>query len=373
MTLAGCRRANLAGMEHPEIARLRLLNQRIAGETCPDPAAAVCWMGALQAQDYGQAMWAVGLRTQVPSLATVEQAFANQQLALTWPMRGTIHLVPAEDAAWMVKLMAPRILKVENTRMKQFELDDAIVERTKTVFYEALRGGRRLIRAEMMQQLAQAGINPEGQRGYFLLRYVAQQGHICLGPLQGRQQTFVLLDEWAPQPQQLSREAALEELARRYFRSHGPATVHDFANWTGLTVGDARQGLEAVQRELISAKVADKTYWFTTPTNAEPATENIQLLPGFDEYLLGYKDRRAVLEPAHATKVVPGGNGIFKPMVVVDGQIVGTWKRTLKRGAIDVAVSFFEAASVSQEAIVVAAGRYCAFVGLPQGAVTVEP
>jgi hypothetical protein len=359
-------------MEHPEIARMRLLSQRIAGAKCTDPAALVRWLGAVQAQDYGQAVWAIGLRTQVPSLAAVEQAFANQQLALTWPMRGTIHFVPAEDAAWMLKLMAPRILKVENTRMKQFELNEAIVERSRAVFYKALEGGKRLLRAEMMQQLAQAGINPEGQRGYFLLRYLAQQGHICLGPLQGRQQTFARLDEWVPQPRKLSHEAALAELARRYFCGHGPATVHDFANWTGLTVGDARQGLEAVQSELASVKKEDKTYWFSAPASTAPLAENTQLLPGFDEYLLGYKDRRAVLEPAHASKIVPGGNGIFKPMVVADGQIVGTWKRALKKGSIDVAVSFFAAATVSHKSIVAAAGRYCAFLALPQGSTVVE-
>lgn len=359
-------------MEHPEIARLRLLNHRIAGARCATPAAAVRWMGALQAQDYGQAVWAVGLRSQAPALATVEQAFANQELALTWPMRGTIHFVPAEDAAWMVKLLAPRMLRAENTRMRQFELDEAQVERAKTVFYNALHGGRRLLRAEMLQQLEQAGINPAGQRGYFLLRYLAQQGHICLGPLQGRQQTFALLGEWAPQARQLSREAGLAELARRYFRSHGPATVHDFANWTGLTVGDARQGLEAVQAELVSAKPADKTYWFAPLESAEPLADDVLLLPGFDEYLLGYKDRQAVLEPAHAAHIVPGGNGVFRPMVVVDGRIVGTWKRTLRRGAMDVAVSFFQAAAVAPEAVATAAGRYCAFLGLPLGAVTME-
>jgi hypothetical protein len=361
-------------MEHPEIARLRLINQRIAGAKCADPAAAVRWMGALQAQDYGQAVWAVGLRTQAPALAAVEQALANQELALTWPMRGTIHLVPAEDAAWMVKLLAPRSLKVEDSRMKQFELDEVTVERAKTAFYEALQGGQRLMRAEMMQQLAQAGINPEGQRGYFLLRYLAQQGHICLGPLRGRQQTFALLDEWAPAARQLSREAALEELARRYFCSHGPATVHDFANWTGLTVGDARLGLEAVQAGLMAEKLEDKTYWFAPfpHLELEPPVENLQLLPGFDEYLLGYKDRRAVLEPGLAANIVPGGNGVFKPMVVVNGQIVGTWKRALTRGAMSVSVSFFQAVPVASEAIVAAAERYCAFLGLPLGTTVVE-
>lgn len=360
-------------MEHPEIARLRLLNQRLAGPKCADPAAVVRWMGALQAQDYGQAMWAVGIRMQVPSLEAAEQALAAQQLVLTWPMRGTIHLVPAEDAAWMVNLLAPRILKGEATRLKQLEVDEAVIERSRTAFYEALRGGHRLSRADMLLRLAQAGINPEGQRGYFLLRYLAQQGHICLGPLDGRQQTFALLTELAPNARQLSREAALEKLARRYFRSHGPATVHDFANWAGMSVTDARLGLEAVQAQLISEKVDGKPYWFAPlETGAAFSDPGIQLLPGFDEYLLGYKDRRAVLEAEHATKIVPGGNGIFKPMVVVDGQIVGTWKRIIKKGAVDVAVSFFGAAKVSREALVAAAGQYCAFLGLSPGAVSTE-
>ncbi|HEX8328361.1 MAG TPA: winged helix DNA-binding domain-containing protein, partial [Hymenobacter sp.] len=276
------------------------------------------------------------------------------------------------DAAWMLKLMAARVLKGQGTQMKQLELDEATVERSRTAFYEALQGGRRLTRAEMMQQLVTAGISPEGQRGYFLLRYLAQQGHICLGPLQGRQQTFALLEEWAPQARQLSRDAGLAELARRYFRSHGPATVHDFANWTGLAVADARQGLEAAQGELVSEKMEDKTYWFSPSASAAPAAESIQLLPGFDEYLLGYKDRRAVLEAEHFNKIVPGGNGVFKPMVVLDGQIVGTWKRTVKKGAVDIAVSLFAAVGVSRADLEAADTRYCAFLGLPQGATTME-
>ncbi|WP_210515374.1 winged helix DNA-binding domain-containing protein [Hymenobacter terricola] len=360
-------------MEHPEIALLRLLNQRIAGAKCTDPAAAVRWMGAVQAQDYGQAMWAVGLRTRVPSLAAVEQALADQQLVLTWPMRGTIHLVPAEDAAWMVQLLAPRILKGEAARLQQLEMDETVIEQSRTAFYEALKGGQRLMRPAMMQVLEQAGISTAGQRGYFLLRYVAQQGHICLGPLQGRQQTFVLLEEWAPNARPLDRDAALAELARRYFASHGPATVHDFANWAGMAVTDARQGLEAVQASLIAEKVESKTYWFSPPeTGAAPTATNVQLLPGFDEYLLGYKDRQAVLDAGHADKIVPGGNGIFKPMVVVDGQIVGTWKRTLKKGAIDVAVSFFGPVEVPNELVMEAAGQYCDFLSLPLGHVVTE-
>ncbi|MBH8557019.1 winged helix DNA-binding domain-containing protein [Hymenobacter negativus] len=359
-------------MTHPEIARLRLLNQRISGEKCPDPAAVVRWMGALQAQDYGQAVWAVGLRTLRPALAAVEQALADGQLVLTWPMRGTMHLVPAEDAAWMVRLLAPRVLRGLTARLRQLELDQTTIERSKTVFYEALCGGRRLTRAGMMQALEQAGISTQGQRGYHLLGHTAQLGHICFGPQLERQQTFVLLDEWVPNARKLDREEALAELTRRYFRSHGPATVHDFANWAGLTLADARQGLEAVQPGLVSAKVEEQLYWFSAeempvvaPTNA------VQLLPGFDEYLLGYKDRRAVLAQEHAAKVVPGGNGVFKPMVVVDGQIVGTWQRAVKKGVVDVVASFFDKA-LEADAVACASRQYADFLGLPLGGFRVE-
>ncbi|MDB5270290.1 MAG: winged helix DNA-binding protein [Hymenobacter sp.] len=360
-------------MEHPEIARLRLLNQRIGPEKCPDPADAVRWMGALQAQDYGQAVWAVGLRTPRPALAAVEQAIADGQLVLTWPMRGTMHLVPAEDAAWMVQLLAPRVLRGLTARLRQLELDEATIERSKTVFHEALCGGRRLTRAGMMLALEQAGISTQGQRGYHLLGHTAQLGHICFGPLLERQQTFVLLDEWVPQARKLAREDGLAELAGRYFRSHGPATVHDFANWAGLTLADAQQGLEAAQPALVSEKVADKTYWLAAgETAAASAAGGIQLLPGFDEYLLGYRDRRAVLAAEHAAKVVPGGNGVFKPMVVMDGQIVGTWQRTVKKGAVDVAVSLFGGGPVPEEALAAAARQYAGFLALPPGAFRVE-
>ncbi|GAB3846960.1 winged helix DNA-binding domain-containing protein [Hymenobacter terrigena] len=360
-------------MTPPEVARLRLLNQRISGSKCPDPVAVVRWMGALQAQDYGQAVWAVGLRTQVPALAAVEQAITDGQLVLTWPMRGTLHLVPAEDAAWMVQLMAPRVLQGLTARLRQLELDAATIERSKTVFYEALSGGRRLTRASMMQALEQAGISTQGQRGYHLLGHTAQLGHICFGPLLERQQTFVLLNEWVPNARKLDRHDGLAELARRYFRSHGPATVHDFANWAGLTLADARQGLEAAQPALAWEKVADKTYWLAAGESvAAPAAGAVQLLPGFDEYLLGYKDRQAVLAAEHASKVVPGGNGVFKPMVVVDGQIAGTWKRTLKKGAVDVAVSFFGGEAVPQKALAAAARQYADFHALPLGVLQVE-
>jgi hypothetical protein len=356
-----------------DIAHRRLLNQHIAGELFASPEAVVRWMGAMQAQDYQQAVWAIGLRMQSATLAAVEQAIANRKILQTWPMRGTIHFVAAEDAKWMLALLTPRRLAADGLRQRQLELDERILARCRDLFHAALQGGKRLTRAGMMTLLEDAQISPAGQRGYHILWYLAQTGLICFGPMQGKEQTFVLLDEWVPRPRQLSREEALAELAGRYFASHGPATIEDFAGWAGLTLTDARAGFEAAKAGLASEKQDAKVYWFAADTAGQTLQDpsSLYLLPGFDEYLLGYKDRRDVLAAEHAGKIVPGGNGIFLPMIVVDGQVVGTWKRRLKKNALEVTLVPFTPLGVSQAAIAEAAQRFSAFLGLPLASVVI--
>lgn len=356
------------------IAHQRLLSQRLTSAKCERPADVVRWMGAVQAQDYRQATWAIGLRTRLPALAAVEQALATREIVLTWPMRGTLHAVPAEDAAWMLRLLTPRVLKASGRRLQQLELDQATVERSKTIFYEALGGGKCLTRAAMMHLLERAGISTQHQRGYHLLWRAAQGGVICFGPRQAQHQTFVLLDEWVPAPRLLSTEAALAELTSRYFASHGPATLADFATWTGLTLATARQGLEAVQSQLIAEKLTGRTCWRTStlPDYGIPAAPAVQLLPGFDEYLLGYQDRRDVLAAGQAANIVPGGNGIIKPMIVAEGQITGTWKPVRRRGAVDICVRFFQPVRELPAELQAAAEQHGDFLGLPVGTVTME-
>jgi hypothetical protein len=219
----------------------------------------------------------------------------------------------------------------------------------------------------MMRVLEEAGIGTENQRGYHILWYVAQSGLICLGPMQGKQQTFVLLDEWVPNPRRLSREESLAELAGRYFASHGPATVHDFAWWSGLTVTEARAGLEAATPGLVSETIDGKEYWTATDAPRRTAHDEpgVELLPGFDEYLLGYKDRNAVLSAEHAPRIVPGRNGVFRPIIVVDGRVVGTWKRSLKKDSVHVTLRPFTSLGDLEERAIEAAERYSVFVGLP--------
>jgi hypothetical protein len=185
--------------------------------------------------------------------------------------------------------------------------------------------------------------------------------------MQDKQQTFVLLDEWVPNARELSRQESLAELARRYFASHGPATVHDFAWWAGLTVTDAKAGLEAAKPGLTSDKIDGKEFWMSQD-GAETSAQDecgVYLLPGFDEYLLGYKDRSAVLAPEHASKVVPGGNGVFFPIIVVDGQVVGTWKRALKKNSVDISLSFFKHIDGQEDRVSEAAAHYSDYIGLP--------
>jgi hypothetical protein len=349
-----------------DIAQRRLHNQSIAPAVSVTPGDAVKRLVAVQAQYYGSALWAVGLRMNSPAVQSVEQAIRDGRIVRTWPMRGTLHFVAAEDVRWMLALLAPRVLAGAARRHQQLDLDEATFARAETLFAGALQGGRQLTRAEMMEVLEQGGIASTGQRGYHILGWAAQRGLICFGPRQGKHDTFVLLDDWLPDAKTLGQEEALAELVKRYFSGHGPATIQDLVRWTGLTATDAKAGLKTVESQLEHEMVGGQTYWCSPSwSGSKEASPTAYLLPAFDEYLLGYKDRSAVLDPAHARKVLPGG-GMFKPIIVIDGQVVGTWKRTLRKTKVLVNFHPFEAFSPDQmEAAVAAAEPYGRFLGLP--------
>ena len=189
----------------------------------------------------------------------------------------------------------------------------------------------------------------------------------CFGAKRGKQETFTLLDEWVAPTQPIPREEALAKLAQRYFASHGPATVHDLARWAGITVTDARHGTADVGTALICEIVAGTEYWLPQQTPEGLSTiHTVHLLPGFDEYILGYSDRDAVLAPQHADRICPGGNGVFRPTVVIDGIVRGTWQRTLKKKGVAIEWTPFEAFSAAEStAIAAAAQRYGEFLTLP--------
>ena len=327
----------------------------------------VAWLGALQAQDYGGTLWAMGLRMVGATERRIEQAIAERTVVRTWPMRGTLHFVAANDARWMLALLTPREIASSAGRSRQLELDEAAFARSKEVFAKALQGGKQLTREEMLQALEQAGIAITGQRGYHLLVRSAQEGLICFGSRRGKQHTFALLDEWIPPTQPLARDEALAELTRRYFSGHGPATAQDLMRWAGLTAAEVKRGLEAAGQELIRETINDRHYWMSRARpdlNDEPLAAH--LLPGFDEYILGYGDRSAVLDPAYAQRICPGDNGMFIPTLVIDGEVRGTWKRILKKRAVVIEVAAFSPLTQAENrAVNAAAQRYGEFLNLP--------
>jgi hypothetical protein len=307
--------------------------QRIAGPAHPTAAGAVRALTAVQAQDYPGALTSVGLRTTGRRRSDVEAALDAGELVRSWPMRGTLHVVAADDLRWLLDLLTARVVAGSAGRRTGLGLTDADTERAETVAVAALGGGRRLRREALLAAFADGGLDISGQRGYHLLWYLAQTGVLCLGPTDGSQQLFVLLDDWLPSGRPRDRAEALGELALRYFTSHGPASVRDLARWGGLTLGDARSGLALVRSQLDSVEV-DGVEYFLAPETTEllaavrDEARGVFLLPGFDEFVLGYGDRSAVLAPEFADRIVPGNNGMFRPTVVSGGHVVGTWAWT---------------------------------------------
>lgn len=341
------------------IARRRLYNQLIVSAEPRSPGHVVRALGAVQAQDYAAALWAVGLRSPGATEEDVQKAISDKLIVRTWPMRGTLHFVAAADARWMLAYLTPRVLTRSRGRFKQLELDEAAFQRCATLASKALEGGNRLTRDEIYRIFDAGGVATTGQRGIHILSWLAQKGILCFGPRQGKEQTFVLLEEWVPPAAVPPRDEAIAELARRYFTSHGPATLQDFAWWSGLLKSEALLARETIRQELVSEEYEGREYWASSSISSTGASA--QLLPVYDEYAVAYRDRSAALDPAYAGKT---GNGIFRPIAVVDGRIVGTWRRTLKRDSAVVEIRFLrKLAGKEREAVLESAERYGDFIG----------
>jgi hypothetical protein len=350
----------------PNLAVQRLHSQRLEGTRLEGPGEVVAWLGALQAQDYAGAKWSVGLRLLDATDAGVEQAISENDFVRTWAVRGTLHFVAATDVRWLLALLAPRLIARNARRYAELELDERTLARSNAVLAGALRGGNRYDRRELLAILERNGISTRGQRAAYMLQRASLDGLICQGVVRGNNPTFMSLDESLPAAGVMAHDEALAELARRYFTSRGPATLQDFVWWSGLTTADARAGLKAITADLVRETIDGRTYWMsrsTTPAqNSSPA---VHLLPGFDEYLLGYRDRGASLEAAYAKKLNAGG-GMLTPTIVADGRVVGTWRRALRKDAVAIKVSPFVPLSEPQwGALRTAAERYGGFVAMP--------
>lgn len=360
------------------IIRERLVRQHLVNSRFDDPVDVVRTMGAMQAQDYGQSLWAIAARLREPSIAPVVAAVESGSILRTWPMRGTIHWVPARDAAWMVDLSAARTLHAARTRRAALEIDDQILDRADRALTEHLTDNRAVPRPEIMALWEAAGVSTGDQRGYHLLWTLAHRGRIAIGPMAGKQQTFVLLDEYVPDPVRSDAPAAAAKLAARYLTSHGPANVQDLAWWAGITLTAARAAVaDAVTAGRVIA-VEDAIGNREVFTGAdvldvdEADWSGVRLLAGFDEYYLGYKNRDDISRPDDARKIVPGSNGVFMPTVVVDGVVVGTWKRTITPKSIDIAITGFRPRFARVRDLHRAIEGYACAYDLPVGKVQID-
>jgi Winged helix DNA-binding domain len=353
-------------MTHRQIANRRLYQQGLAGTSFKTPVEVVRWLGAVQAQDYLGSLWAIGLRMRNATEEAIEQAIADRSIIRTWPMRGTLHFVAATDVRWMLALLAPRVIAKSQSRFKQLDLNARVFSRSRKLFEAALSGGQQLPRGAMYRILEAAGIATANSRGAHILGRLAQDGIICFGQRQGKQQTFVLLSEWALTAKSLRRDEGLAEIAMRYFTSHGPATLQDFVWWSGLTMADARAGLEMASSHLTREAIGGRGFWFSpTLPSARVRQPNASLLPAYDEFTVAYKDRSAVLDPAQA-KRMDSGKGMLAPTIVVNGRIVGTWKCTIQKRSVVIAPNFFAAPGKAERQASMEAGRrYGSFLGLP--------
>lgn len=347
-----------------DLIAARLRNQKLVGSTLRSPLEVVAWLGAVQAQDYTGAKWGIGQRVNGLTDADFDRAFNQGAILRTHVMRPTWHFVTPADIRWMLALTAPRVKTLMASYDRKLELDAPLFARSHTVLTRALQGGTHLTRTELAEPLARAKISASGQRlGHLMLR-AELDAVICSGPRRGKQFTYALLEERAPPAKTLTRDEALVELTKRYFSSHGPATIRDFVWWSGLKVGDAKAGIDMLG--LAQATVDGLTNWYV-PSQVvarRPPTPFVSLLPNYDEYGIAYKDRGAMVDPRLPR--APAGATELPHLLIVDGRWVGSWKRTIttRAAAIDVRPRR-KLTRDEQRALAAEAARYGKFLNLP--------
>jgi hypothetical protein len=325
-----------------EIALKRLYSQQIGQAHFELPQDVASWLGALQGQDYAGAKWSLGLRLPGSTEVGIEQAIAQRSIVRTWAMRGTLHFLAATDVGWVLALLSARLMVGAARRNRELGLDEHTLARSSSLLTQAVGGGALRTRAELFSILEQNGISTAGQRGVHMLHRASLEGLLCQGVMQGKNPTFFALDELPSQAKTMERDQALAELAQRYFISRGPATLADFVWWSGLSTSEARSGLDSICQKLGQESLDGQTYWFSLSAPwAQAGAPDVYLLPGFDEYLLAYKDRSASLDVPHYQRLTPA-NGILPAILLSAGKVIGTWKRTFKKDTALITLSPFE-------------------------------
>lgn len=325
-----------------DIANTRLANQQLAKPNFKTPNELINWMGAMQAQDFTMAKWAIGIRLPNLKETLIEEAVNKGEILRTHVLRPTWHFVSAEDITWMLELSAPHIKSGMRGRHKQMGLSEAILKKSKRIIEKLLSDGEHLTRDEIMSEFKKARIDVSENRSSHFLMMAEFDGLICSGKMKNGNQTYALLESRIPKTKSLKREEALAKLAQKYFTSHGPATLQDFVWWSGLPVPDARKAIEMIKPDFVSGKIGEKEYLFDGSNNfPKKINESVHLLPAYDEFLISYKDRDASLSLVDNKKTI-SNNGIFRPVILINGQVKGIWKRAKKNDKVVVEINFFQ-------------------------------
>lgn len=350
-----------------ELLSERLRNQHLTRPDRQKPAQVVAWLGAMQAQDFPAAKWAVGLRSPGCNSHDIEQAFNDGEILRTHVLRPTWHFVARQDIRWLVALSAPRVHATNAYYYRQSGLDAKMFARGCAMMHRVLEDGEPMTRAELAVALKRAKVPADGLKLAYIMMHAELEGVICSGPRRGKQFTYALLDQRAPASKPLDRRDAVVELAKRYFTSHGPATIRDFVWWSGLTVKEAELGIEAVKPTLLQQAIDGRAYWSAKARVAAAGKGcTALLLPNYDEYLVAYKDRGAVVEDARAANIVARSGGAYPHHLVIDGRLAGSWTRTLKENSVMIEVApYRKLTPVQTRAVMSAADCYGDFMGLP--------
>jgi hypothetical protein len=322
----------------PDVIARRLARQRLLGTLYKTPAEAVASLGAVQSQDYFGAKWAVGQRVAKATDASVEAAFNRGDLVRVHALRPTWHFVAPADLRWIQSLTGPRVQRILAVYDRQLGLDGKTLAKAFRLLERALRDRAYKTRAELAAALKSGGITAAGQTLARIMGHAELTALVCSGPQRGKLATYALVDERVPPTKPLTRDEALAELTRRYFTSHGPATVKDFVWWSGLTVKDTRAGLDSIGAS--SEQLDGLTLWHVPVARLRvPHAEgSAHLLPNYDEFLIAYKDRGFVVGPSFKTMVAEQRVDIFAHLLIVGGRLAGTWRRVVADDIVRVSV-----------------------------------
>jgi len=356
-------------MDRREIVQHRLRNQLLTGAGAADPAEVVRHFGAVQSQEFAVATWAVAQRSDGVDDTAMRRLFDDGAILRTHALRPTWHFVTPQDIRWIQALTGPRVRALNAYHERQTGVDAELMAKVIKLLTGALQGGNHLTRGEIGQVLAAAGIEAAGVRMAYVLMWAELDAAICSGPMRGKQHTYALVSERAPQAVTMTGDEALAELTRRYFTSHGPATIKDFAWWSSLTTTQIRRGLDLCGSALTSVDIDGRVFWYAERPAPEPTTA-AHALPIYDEYVVAYTDSRPliVIDGHTLPSLIPNAT---THSVLVGGKLAGFWRRSTGRDGITAELDLVIEPDAGQRAEIERAfARYAAFAGRP---VTVLP